>query len=290
MRTRPRPTAPAALDRYHETDRYRAEREWARYEGTGQRDLWRELRERFLHRHSAPARWALDLGSGPGRFTFGLGDESTRKVALDVSREMLRSGRRHQELLAKGPAPRWVRGDGRAPPFPPAAFGSVALLGNSLGFAGASADRLRDAAMALVAPGGTLVVEVAPGPGERSRYLTRLPETAMVRFLRAPVAVIVRRVMREGFDRIPYRRETNGEFRRISAEELSRFLVAHGWQVLEGLAVAPALGPLAARVEAARADPKAWDHLLQVEEELGRQPARWDAAAAVVVAARRRPV
>lgn len=276
-------------ERFRDADRYRVDREWIRYEGTPQRDLWRVLRERFLARHSIAAPWVLDLGSGPGRFTRFLGSAPARRVALDLSVEMLRSLPARWCTGSGGtPLPDRVRADGKAPPFRPTAFGQVALLGNALGFAGASADRLLEAATSLVAPGGNLLLEVAPGPGERSRYLARLPSTSLARLLRAPVRALTPRIEREGFDPMPFRRTQDGEFRRIPVAELVRTL-GRGFEVREVLAVAPALGAMAPRIAAVRTDSKAWEHLLLVEEELGRRPERSTEAAAVLVAARSTP-
>lgn len=282
------PRAPSALERFRTADHYRAEREWIRYTGTAQRDLWRELRERFLARHATASRWVLDLGSGPGRFTASLGVAQSNRVALDLSLEMLRSVAEHwNPELGGTPLPERVRADALAPPFPKGTFGQVAVLGNTLGFAGSSAEKLLDSASSLVEPGGTFFVEVAPGPGERSRYLSRLPPTVLARLLRSPVRALLPRIDREGFDRIPYRRAERGEFRRIPVDELSHWFARRGWDLDEVLAVAPALGTLAPRIEAIRADRKAWDHLLLLEEELGRRPERWTDAAAVLVAGRR---
>src|SRR5271170_1617127 len=83
--------APSPIrDRFLSVDGYRANREWQRYLGTAQRDLFRELRERFLARHSPSALRALDVGSGPGRFTARLGAiPASQRVAFDIGREML---------------------------------------------------------------------------------------------------------------------------------------------------------------------------------------------------------
>ena len=285
---RGRRTGPSpARNRFRDADPYRAEREWTRYEGTAQRELWRTLRERFLVRHAVASAWALDLGSGPGRFTRVLGDPTTHRVALDVSTEMLRSARRHEPPApASGTPSDLVRADGRLPPFLPESFGTVAVLGNTLGFAGNAAGALQQVAVSLVAPGGLLLLEVAPGPGERSRYLARLPPTSLARLLRAPVRALIPRVGREGFDTMPFRKSEEGEFRRMLPEEVCRALPLPDWEVREVQAVAPSLGPLASRIEQVRSDPKAWEHLLELEEEVGRQPERWKHAAAVLIAAR----
>jgi len=276
-----------ARERFVRADRYHVEREWKRYEGTAQRDLYRELRERFLDRHSVDGGWTLDLGSGPGRFTARLGTGNVRRVALDLSREALKILKEAWPTPTTGvpPLPGRVRGDAVRPPFLPSAFSEVAVLGNTLGFAGAGADQFLEAAESLVAPGGTLLLEVAPGPGERSRYLARLPPGSVRRLLWSPLRAVVPRIEREGYRREPRRKSREGTFRRLRGEDLSRRLTASGWDVREVLAVAPALGPDASRLASVRADPRAWSQLILIEEELGHRPERWKEAAAVLVAA-----
>jgi SAM-dependent methyltransferase len=263
------------------------EREWKRYEGTAQRDLYRELRERFLVRHSVSGGWVLDLGAGPGRFTARLGGEGTRRVALDLSREALRFLGEVWPGPGKGARalPDRIQGDAERPPLASGAFSLVAVLGNTLGFAGAGADRILGAAGSLVGPGGTMVLEVAPGSGERSRYLTRLPPGSVRRLLRAPVRAVLPRIEREGYRVEPRRKAREGPFRRIGVGELSEQLSRSGWSVGEVLAVGPALGPDALRLESVHADPKAWNQLLLIEEDLGHRTQRWKDAAAVLVAA-----
>ncbi|MGA8091913.1 MAG: class I SAM-dependent methyltransferase [Thermoplasmata archaeon] len=275
-------------ERFRDVDSYRAQREWLRYEGTGQRDLFRELRERFLLRHAAEEGWVLDLGSGPGRFLPFLGRAGTRRVALDISREMLNL--LPQAWLASGspdPAPHRVLGDALHSPFERHRWAEVVVLGNTLGFAGNGADRLLDEAEELVAPGGVLVIEIAPAPGERSRYLARLPPSSVTRLLRSPVRAVLGRLDREGFRTEPPRHATPESFRRFTVREVQDRLRYTGWEVTETVAVAPALGADPLTVEAVRADLKAWPHLLNLEEEIGRRPERWVEAAAVLLSARR---
>lgn len=283
----PRPPSPAPIDpaaRFESLSPYRARREWQRYEGTPRRDLYRVLRERFLVRHAAWGTRSLDVGSGPGRFTPLLGTGPTR-VALDLSPEMLRF---HSPVRGNDRPYERVRGNALRPPFPDRTFHVVALLGNSIGFAEASSGRLIERSLGLVAPGGAVVIEVAPGPGERSSYLARLPPTAAARLLRSPVPLVARRIRAQGFETEPRRRAQPGAFRRVDPASLRPELTRQGFDVAEVLAVAPASGPLEGVIDQAAADPKAWTHLLEVEEALGRDPDRHRSAASVLVAARAR--
>jgi hypothetical protein len=273
--------------RFRSSDRYRAEREWLRYEGTAQRRLFYELRHRFLARHPGAVGWSVDLGSGPGRFGPELSDRAgTRLVALDIGGEMLRLlSERWPAGPGAPPMPHLLRADAVRPPLAAARFETVVALGNLVGFAGADSDPLLDRALELVREGGTLLLEIAPGPGERSRYLRRLPAAAVARLLRAPTGAVERRVRTEGFDHIPQRRREPGGFRRVDPGALARRLEERGFRILEVRAVAPALGPDPERTEAVGADPKAWAHLVELEERLGSSPERWPSAAAVLVAA-----
>jgi len=286
--TRPhRGSAPPTLERFRSADSYRVRREWLRYEGTAQRDLYRQLRERFLLRHAPSAGWVIDLGSGPGRFLPFVGRGGARRVALDLSLGMLGlAPKAWSSAHVEGPVPDRVRGNATRPPFAPERWAEVALMGNTLGFAGDQAGRLLEETEHLVAPDGVLLMEIAPGPGERSRYLARLPPSAVARLLESPVRAILARLDREGYREEPVRHRTPKTFRRFSVTELVDRWRLKGWELLETVAVAPSLGPDPERVQAARKYEKSWSHLLELEEEVGRRPERWTSAAAVLLAVR----
>lgn len=279
-----RPVSGAGPERFKEVDAYRADREWKRYEGTPQRDLFRELRERFLARYAVRAGWAIDVGCGPGRFLGALGGGAVRQVGLDLSYEMLRAAR--LRLRGQGTTSALVIADARCPPVRPRAAQLVAVLGNTIGFAGPNSAKVLAQSAELVGPGGHLLLETAPGNGERSRYLARLPPGAVRRLLSAPVNLVRARIEREGF--VPeLRAPSRSGFQRLSPEQVHRQLTAAGFAVREMTAVAPALGPDAVRIAAVRTDPAAWSRLLEVEEAVGRAPGRWSAASALLVAAQR---
>jgi SAM-dependent methyltransferase len=278
--------APRATDRFRKLDRYRVDREWARYEGTAQRELFRTLRERFLDRHPGAPGWVVDIGSGSGRFTARLGAPESRRVALDLSEEMLLALPEHWPEGVD--VPHRIRGDARSPPLRPGCAMTVGLLGNAVGFAGEDALALLDHCVALVAPGGRALIETAPGAGTSARYLHRLPSGAVRRLLHAPVGAVHGRVVREGFVRLDSPDRTRHGFRPISAKALSERLEASGFEVVEAGAVAPGLGSDPARLEAIRSDGVAWERLLELEERLGTTPIVRDSAAALLVAAVRR--
>lgn len=288
-RVRPPADPPRALGRHRflAWDEYRVEREWRRYEGTPLRDLYRQLRERFLVRHRPPAPgWSLEIGPGPGRFSHLVGHPDDRVTVLELSRAMLE--RIPVETSARGLRRLdRVQGDAVDMPFRPARFHQVALLGNVLGFAEEDAFRLLDRTVALVAPGGTLLLEFSPGGGERSRYLHRLPSGAIARLFAAPLRAVLPRVEREGFDRVRGRDSEGRRFRRFSADLVRSTLHRAGLRTEEVVAVAPCLGNDPARLPKVRAAGAAWARLLDLEETVGRSSARLADAAAVLLAARR---
>lgn len=281
----------SARERFLRVDRYRVEREWKRYEGTAQRDLFRQLRERFLARHSVAGGHALEVGPGPGRFSPFVGSGPVDRVLLELSREMLRAVPSRWSVGSSDvPLPSLVQGDAIHPPFRPGTFGEVVALGNPLGFSEDAADAFLDAVLSLVAPGGTLVLETVAGPGERATYLSRLPPGAVRRLLAAPLRAVLPRVEREGFRPEPPARGEDGKgFRRFGPDEVRSRLARAGFETVEVMAVAPCLGFEPSRLDAVRPDPTSWDHLLDLEETIGRRPARQDPAAALLLAAVRLP-
>lgn len=278
-----------AAARFRVLDEYRVDREWKRYEGTAQRDLFRELRRRFLERHPGPGPHAIDVGSGPGRFAGWVGPPESTPVLLDLSDQMLRSARARLRTSKSRHGFHFVRGDAGLAPFRPGTFGSVVVMGNALGFAADGADQLFSSVTELVAPGGLLVLETVAGAGERSKYLGRLPPGAVRRLLAAPLHLVRGRIEREGFRPEAGPSRPASGFRRLSAAEVTRRLTTSGFEVEETVAVAPALGADAERVSAVRLDPLGWRRLLELEEHLGRTAPRQAQAAALLVAARRPP-
>ncbi len=276
-----------AEERFRRLDKYRVDREWRRYEGTPLRDLFRELRLRFLGRHGCPVPGpVLEVGPGPGRFSGALGAPDHSRILLDLSREALVAAR--SRLEAAGETERvptdLLRGNGRNPPFRSGSFGQVVLLGNTLGFAGPGAEALLRAVDRCLAPGGSVLLEIVAGPGERSNYLHRLPPGALRRLLAAPTRALVPRVLREGFR--PLESARRSAFRRFSVAEQDALLGSFGWRLEERLAVAPALGHDPDQLRAIWEDPRAREKLLLVEEAVGGEPGRWPRASALLVAAR----
>ena len=276
-----------ARARFLALDPYRVRREWARYEGTAQRDLFRQLRVRFLLRYPGRTGGRLEVGPGPGRFTPFLGGTGGPKVLLDLSDRMLASAARR--LPAGSEPPALFRGDGSKPPFRPGEFAVVVLFGNSLGFAGDRGPSLLASAAELVRPEGLLLLETVAGSGEHSAYLARLPPGAVRRLIHAPVTGVLPRIQREGFIPEPDRSPERHGFRRWSETDLRPALEPAGFTLVESLSVAPLLGSFPGPLETVRRDPVAWSRLLELEEAVGRTVPRRRRASALLSAWARFP-
>ncbi len=239
---------------------------------------------RVLARNHPGGGRSLDVGCGPGRFLAPPGLPPSRWVGIDLSWEMLREA---ASVGRPSPAGDWVRADGLHPPFRPGTFSWVQLLGNVLGFCGAAGPELLEATLPLVGPRGRLLLEIAPGPGEESLYLHRLPSTVVRRRLEGKGHGLPEAIEREGFRPSRSAAEPGAGFRRWSAPETLRYLRGQGFDPLEVMAVAPLFGSDPSAVEAAASSPSAWESLFEWEERFGRDPDRWAAAAAVMVVAQR---
>lgn len=228
----------------------------------------------------------LEIGPGPGRFTDLIGTAPRERVALDLSAEALATLRRNWAPPGRtGPPPGLVRADALSAPFRPRSFRVVTLLGNVLGFAGAGGDSLLGQAAALLTPGGRLLLEADCGPGERSRYLARLPAGAVRRLLVAPAPWLQGRIAAEGFAPEPPRRALRG-LRRTDPQELLDRLSGWGLELEEAIAVAPVLGADSGKLETVHSDRRAWERLLSLEETVGRSPERLRRCPAVLFCAK----
>jgi ubiquinone/menaquinone biosynthesis C-methylase UbiE len=111
----------------------------------------------------APGARLLDLGAGTGRIGEVFVAAGDAYTAVDPSAGML--GRFAAKMAGRGgPAPRMVQADGRALPFPAAAFDAVLAVQVVSGTAGWR--RLLDEARRVLRPGGLLMLGKAVRPAE----------------------------------------------------------------------------------------------------------------------------
>jgi SAM-dependent methyltransferase len=237
----------------------RARREWSRYEGTVQRNLWLQFRRRFLSRalQDLPSRPAviLEVGPGPGRFSDLLVSTGRPVILLDLSLAMIREGRGLHPATRPG-GPHWVLGDALRLPVPPRSLAALVALGNVLGFAGSRAGLLLREWDESLAPGGVFAIEtslLAPAKGEALSP-------------RAPAAG------REGRRPLTVLRTPKVSY--FSRKELDDWFARLGWRLEEATPVAPRAGgsPTDAQQALHRAGGD-WRTLLEEEERAGREAA-----------------
>ena len=249
-------------DRFLRLPDSRARREWSRYEGTPQRTLWLALRRRFLSRAlqglPSGSRGVIEVGPGPGRFSDLLLATGRPVLLLDLSRAMIREGRRLRS--GKGPGgPHWVLGDALRLPVRPGSQAAVVALGNLLGFGGPRAGLMLREWQESLAPGGVWVLETtlcaplrdgvrtkgAPPPGQGTGGASGPGEA--------------------------------GGLVRFSRKEMDRWFDRLGWELLEAAPVAPRSGgsPEATRQALTRTGGD-WNAVLEEEEQAGRGAAGQD--------------
>ncbi len=227
--------------RYRELPAARAEREWERYQGTLQRELWLRLRERFLLRalDASPSQspWVVELGSGPGRFAPLLTRAGSQALLVDLSPAMIREGRRR---LGSPPRTHWVLADALRLPIRLGATRLLVALGQLLNLAGGEAPLFLREWDRVLPPGAGWALEV------------NLEGSSLAS---------------------PSREKGTETLTRFRLEELEGRLASLGWRVEESLKVAPKAG---GEEDSCRRALKRWggnwEQWLEEEERAGRSP------------------
>ncbi len=273
-------------ERFLAADRYRARREWDRYEGTPQRELLRRSRERFLqvnlrHAHRKFPRM-LELGPGPGRFSPILARFTDRLLRIDVSRAMLKEARRHAPRGSPRADDRIadILGDAGQLPLPSRSVPCVVALGNLLGFAGDRGPDVLDEISRTLTPRGMLVLETMNPPAQVPRFVHRMSVTEWRRTVHEAVGYRLITLLREGWERAPQTlpRPTPSTFSFISPEEVVDWLDDLGFEIGDQMVTAPLLGGEPSLVaEISRGRTEILEEILRWEDYAGRRPEflRW---------------
>jgi SAM-dependent methyltransferase len=267
-------------ERFLEADRYRARREWLRYEGTPQRELLRRTREIFLgavlRRRRTPFPRTLEVGSGPGRFSPILIQGSRETVVLDASSVMLREARRRLRGIRDLAVTRssLVQGDAGVLPFPAETFQLVVALGNVVGFAEKKAELVLEELLRCVTSNGVVVIETVSPISRVPRFVERTGPSRWVRLLRSDPAETLPELLQDGFQAVPVPSDFGkpGEkFAFFGAKEITDYLEEEGFRVQDQLVAAPLTGGDPDLVRAiASAGPGNLERLLRWENRAGR--------------------
>lgn len=255
------------------SERALVRRERSRLVGSARADLRRVLTERFLAAHvgTAPGP-VLEVGPGTGRFTRGLTGRRGTLVLLDLSGPMLRASRATIRR-SRGSAARrveYVQGAAELLPFASRRFGSVVLVGVFGFLAHDGPATLREAARVL-RPGGRVVVETQSLTQAIGSLLPGAPAAAR-RILRAPRTHYLRRILERGDQPLDPAHLANWEFRYWRPAEIEAAVRAAGFEPTDRLSVGAGLGLHETVLRAVHRDRRAWQNLLEFEEEVGRWP------------------
>ncbi len=281
MSTPPLPSRSTVPERFLSADRYRARREWFRYEGTPQRDLLRRVRESFLsttlRRSGRRSPLTLEVGPGPGRFTPILSQRSDRLVLLDASIAMLREG--HQRRAKKPFDPRCrvgeVVADAGMLPLTTEISACTVALGNVLGFAGSRAPQVFDELVRSLGRRGVLVVETASPILGMPSFTRGCTPRDWRRMVSQPPASLLPSLLRQGFSKVippasRYREEDTFQF--LDPQEIRDWISDAGLSIEDQMVAAPMTGgspELVADVTHGRQD--ALERLVEWELFAGRR-------------------
>jgi ubiquinone/menaquinone biosynthesis C-methylase UbiE len=266
----------------------RVKEEWKRYAAEPHRILRRALRERFLQRHlRSSSRVLLELGPGPGRFTSILRRSTRgRVVALDLSRESLRSGRRRARRQPRLARIDWVQGAGECLPLRSRSVDTVVALGNIVSFAARDGPALLKELGRVLKPKGLLLADFAsPAGATQEFFYVAARQRLLGRVLRRPGRYFLDRVLTSGFQPLAPARLARWEFQFYTVAGAEKELTRAGFRAVDVMSVAP-IAAYQDRVAAiARRERRTWETLLRVEEQVGRRPGVLETGHGFLVAA-----
>jgi ubiquinone/menaquinone biosynthesis C-methylase UbiE len=267
------------------------DREWTRYAGEPRRELRRALRERFILRHLPKAqRTILELGPGPGRFTPILRRRATRRVvAIDLSRESLKSARRRAARQQRPARVDWVQAAGEHLPLAAGTIDAAVVLGNIVSLATADGGSLLRELRRVVKRRGLLLADFAsPGAAIQEFFQVAAERGFLPRILRKPRFYLVDRILDTGFQPYAPDRLTQWAFQFYTQKEAARLLRGAGFALVDTLAVAPLAAHQARVATIARREKRTWESLLRIEERVGRRSGAFEVGHGFVVAAIRK--
>lgn len=147
------------VTRYYDT---LGEAEWTRLTDTVRGRVSLEVHRRFLRRFVAPGARVLEIGAGPGRFTFELAALGARIVVTDISEVQLALNEAHLAGTAAAAAVerRELVDVCDTTRYPDGAFDVVVAFGGPLSYAFERTDEALRGLLRLVAPGGIVLASV----------------------------------------------------------------------------------------------------------------------------------
>jgi SAM-dependent methyltransferase len=156
------------------------EKEWERLERDVRGRVAFEVHRRFLSRHLQPGRHVLEIGAGPGRFTFVLAELGATIDVTDFSQVQLDLNRAHLEGsdAERAIASRSTLDICDTSRFGDASFDVVLAYGGPLSYAFENAPEAMTGLLRILKPGGVLVASVMSLLGSWRYFLGGVIEEA----------------------------------------------------------------------------------------------------------------
>ena len=229
----------------------------------------------------------LELGSGPGRFTPILRERAgARVVAVDLSRESLRSGRRRSRRLASRSPIDWVQAAGECLPLASDTIDVAVVLGNIVSFAASDGAALLAELNRVAKRRGVLVVDFASPAGAMQEFLQIASERRLLpRVLRRPRFYFVDRILKTGFQPYAPDRLASWDFQFYTMDGAAQALGRAGFEVIDAMCVAPIAAHQNRVAAIAYREKRTWESLLRIEERVGRRPGASEVGHGFVLAA-----
>ncbi len=259
------------------------EREWDRLADSVRGRVSYEVHRRMLARHIARGDRVLEIGAGPGRFTFDLADLGATVEVTDLSEVQLELHRRHLAGTAAEPAvaSRSFLDICDTAHLDAAAYDAVVAYGGPISYAFEQTSEALRGLLRITKPGGVLVASVMSLLGSWRYYLRGVVEDTNAAGEDANDLVL-----------------RTGDLRHFGtphvcvmyrARELAELLATCGWTVLEMSASNWASLGDADALDELESDPARWARFIDHEVAACGEPGALDGGTHLLVTARRLP-
>lgn len=194
-------------------------------------------------------------------------------IALDLSREGLRSARRRARRQPGLTRIDWVQGAGERLPLHSRSIDTVVAFGNIVSFAALDGPVLPKELGRVVKPRGVLLADFAsPAAATQEFFYVAARQRLLGRILRRPHHYFLDRVLTTGFQPLDPARLARWEFRFYTVAAAEQELAGAGFRTIDAMSVAPIAAFQDRVAMIARREERTWETLLRVEEQVGRRP------------------
>ena len=254
------------------------DKEWERLDESVSGRVSLELHRRFLERYVTSGMRVLEVGAGPGRFTFALADQGAAVVVTDFSTVQLDLNERR---VSATPAERAVEGREildvcDTTRYPDGSFDAVVAFGGPLSYAFDDIDTALTGLLRITRPGGVVLASVMSSLGTWRSFLPGVVELAAHIGEDANDAVL-----RTGDLRLI---EADHQCQMFRAREVHDIVTRCGGRMLAISASNWASLGEPTVLEAVEADPQRWQHFLDNEADACAEPGALDGGTHIIFA------